>query len=218
MNPKISVLIADDHTIVRDGLRLILESTGEVRVIAEAKNGKEAVQYFRKYNPDVILMDIGMPEMNGISATEAIHAENPSAHIIMLSMQSSLEDIYRALKAGAIGYLMKESAASEVVDAIKAASQGKRFLSRQVDDILIDGYIHQRSTSKDMSPLESLSPREREVLQLVAEGKSSNEIGTSLFLSVKTVETYRSRLMQKLGLKDIPALVKFAIQHGLTSF
>jgi len=213
----ISVLIADDHTIVRDGLRLILESSGEATIIAEASNGLEAVQLVRRFNPDVILMDIAMPEMNGIAATERIHKEFPSARIVMLSMQSTHEDIYRALRAGAIGYLLKESAGTEIVQAVKTASLGKRYLSRKVDDILIDGYIHQRNGVNVMSPLDSLSPREREVLQMVAEGISSQMIADLLFLSVKTVETYRVRLMQKLGLTDIPSLVKFAINHGLTS-
>jgi DNA-binding NarL/FixJ family response regulator len=213
----ISVLIADDHTIVRDGLRLILEASGQVKVVAEADNGLESVQMARQFKPDVILMDIAMPGMNGIAATERIHEEFPDARIVILSMQSTLEDIYRALKAGAVGYLLKESAGTEVIEAIMAAHLGKRYLSRKVDDILIDGYIHQRNGARGIGPLESLSPRELEVLQMVVEGASSPQIADLLFLSVKTVETYRSRLMQKLGIKDIPSLVKFAIQYGLTS-
>ncbi len=212
----ISVIIADDHTIVREGLRLIMESSGVASIVAEAKNGLEAVHLARQLKPEVVLMDIAMPVMNGIAATERLHEEFPTMAIVILSMQSTLEDIYRALRAGATGYLLKESAGAEVIEAIRASSRGKRYLSRKVDDILIDGYIHQRNGMNGIGPLESLSPREMEVLQMVVEGLSSQEIADLLFLSGKTVETYRSRLMQKLGIKDIPALVKFAIQYGVT--
>ncbi len=213
---NINVIIADDHTIVRDGLRLILEASNSISVVAQASDGLEIIQKVRQYHPDVVLMDISMPNMNGIEATLRITKEFPSVRIVILSMQSSLEDIYRALQAGAIGYLLKESAGTEVVDAVKAAFSGKRFISRKVDDILIDGYLQERSGSESKSPLESLSDREREVLQLIAEGNTSANIAELLFLSIKTVETYRSRMMQKLGLKNIHSLVTFAIQHGLT--
>jgi len=212
----ISVLIADDHTIVREGLRLILESSEVASIVAEAKNGLEAVHQARQFKPEVILMDIAMPVMNGIAATERIHEEFPAIAIVILSMQSTLEDIYRALRAGATGYLLKESAGAEVIEAVIASSRGKRYLSRKVDDILIDGYIHHRNGLNGIGPLESLSPRELEVLQMVVEGLPSQQIAEILFLSAKTVETYRSRLMQKLGIRDIPALVKFAIQYGVT--
>lgn len=212
---SIKVIIADDHTLVRDGLKLILESSDGIKVIAEASDGLQTIQIARDLKPDVILMDISMPNMNGIEATNRIHEENPDIKIVILSMQSTVEDIFRALKAGAIGYLLKESAGKEVVEAVHAAFNGRRYLSRKVDDILIDSYIYERESMSETSPLEKLSSREKEVLQLVAEGKSSNEIAELLFLSVKTIETYRSRLMQKLGINDKSALIKFAIKHKL---
>lgn len=212
---SIKVILADDHTIIRDGLKLILENHNDINVVAEASDGLQTIQKARDFKPDVILMDISMPNMNGIEATNRIHEENPNIKIVILSMQSTVEDIFRALKAGAIGYLLKESAGSEVVEAVHAAFNGRRYLSRKVDDILIDSYIYERESLGAISPLEKLSSREKEVLQLVAEGKSSKEIADLLFLSVKTIETYRSRLMQKLGIKDKSGLIKFALQHKL---
>jgi len=213
---EIKIIIADDHTIIRDGLKLILESQNDLKVIAEAENGLQVVNKVKELKPDVILMDIAMPNMNGVEATRRIIEENPSIKIIILSMHSTVEDIFRSLQAGAIGYLVKESAGTEVIDAVRAAFSGRRYLSRKVDDILIDSYIYEHQLKEADSPLERLSSREREVLQLVAEGKSSSEISDLLYLSVKTVETYRSRTMQKLGIKDLTGLVKFAIQQRLT--
>lgn len=212
---SIRVLIADDHTILREGLKLILESRGDIKVVAEAADGLDAVKKAKEFNPDVIVMDVSMPNMNGIEATGRILEENKKVKIVILSMKASSEDIYRALHAGATGYLLKESAGSEIADAVHAAVNNRRYLSRKVDDILIDSYIFERKNLTSRSPLESLSSREREILQLVAEGKTSNEIASMLYLSVKTVETYRSRLMQKLRLKDSSALIKFAIEQGL---
>lgn len=211
----IRVLIADDHAIVRDGLRMILETHGQIEVVGESSDGLDTVKLVKSLRPDVVLMDISMPNLNGIEATTRIISQFPEIKIVILSMHSSPEDIFRALKAGAIGYLLKESAGKEVVDAIFAAGTGKRYLSRKVDDILIDSYILQHSHVVTESPIGRLSSREREVLQMVAEGKTSNEIAAALFLSVKTVETYRSRLMQKLGVSDLAALVKFAVKHGV---
>jgi len=212
---SIRVLIADDHTILREGLKLILESRGDIKVVAEATDGLDAVKKAKEFNADVIVMDVSMPNMNGIEATGRILEENKKVKIVILSMKASSEDIYRALHAGATGYLLKESAGSEIADAVHAAVNNRRYLSRKVDDILIDSYIFERKNLTSRSPLESLSSREREILQLVAEGKTSNEIASMLYLSVKTVETYRSRLMQKLRLKDSSALIKFAIEQGL---
>ncbi len=214
---SINILIADDHKIVREGLRLILGSSGDITVSGEAADGREAVRLADLHCPDVILMDIGMPNLNGIEATRQILKEHPTVKVVVLSMLADAEDIYQALQAGAIGYLVKESAGTEVIDAVRAAHAGRRYLSRKVDDILIDSYLLDRRSGEAKSPLDSLSSREREVLQLVAEGKSSAEIAKTLFLSVKTIETYRSRLMQKLGLKDLPSLIRFAIQQGITT-
>jgi len=196
-------------------LRLILETHGEMKVVAETADGLEAIKQAKTLNPDVILMDISMPGLNGIEATRRIRKDCPRIRVVILSMLSSPEDIFRALQAGATGYLLKESAGTEVIQAVLSASSGRRYLSRKVDDIVIDSYIQERTQVQAKSPLEQLSDREKEVLQMVAEGKTSSEIAGILFLSVKTIETYRSRIMQKLGLKDVPSLVRFAIEKGL---
>lgn len=196
-------------------MRLILETHGEMKVVAETADGLEAIKQAKTLNPDVILMDISMPGLNGIEATRRIRKDCPRIRVVILSMLSSPEDIFRALQAGATGYLLKESAGTEVIQAVLSASSDRRYLSRKVDDIVIDSYIQERTQVHAKSPLEQLSDREKEVLQMVAEGKTSSEIAGILFLSVKTIETYRSRIMQKLGLKDVPSLVRFAIEKGL---
>jgi DNA-binding NarL/FixJ family response regulator len=213
---SISVFIADDHAIVRDGLRLLLESQEDVKVVGDAADGRQTVDQVLRLCPDVVIMDIAMSEMNGIEATCKIRQACPSTQVVILSMYATAEHIFRAFQAGAKGYLLKESAAIEVVTAIHAVHAGRRYLCKKIDEFMIDDYINQRQASGVKTPIESLSPREREVLQLVVEGKSSAEIANILSLSQKTVETYRSRLMQKLSIKDIPSLVKFAIHHGLT--
>jgi len=212
---NITVLIADDHAIVREGLRYLLEAQGNIKVIGEAANGREAIKKVKEFKPDIVIMDIVMAELNGIEATERICQDHAATRVIMLSMRSSPEPIMRSLKAGASGYLLKESAGRELVNAIYAVHAGQRYLSSKVTDRMIGAYLHQEEGLKD--PLAILSQREREVLQLVVEGKTSAGIAEMLFLSIKTVKTYRSRLMVKLGIKDIPSLIKFAIQHGLTT-
>ncbi len=216
-NPKsISVFIADDHAIVRDGLRLLLEAQPDIKVVGDAADGRQAVYQVQQICPDVVIMDIAMPELNGIEATLHIRQSCPSTQVVILSIYATREHIFRALQAGALGYILKESAAIEVVNAVRALHAGHRYLCKKIDEVMVDNYISRRRVSEIKSPIESLSPREREILQLVVEGKSSAEIASILFLSPKTVETYRSRLMQKLKVNDIPSLVKFAIQHRLT--
>ena len=209
----ITVLLADDHAVVRDGLRLLLEAQLDIRVIGEASNGREVVSLAERLQPGVIVMDIAMPELNGIEATRQIRAVHPSTHIVILSMHSTSEHVFRAFQAGALGYLLKESAGAEVVDAVRAAHARRRYLSQKLVESGITDALDRRRAE---SPLDRLSAREREILQLIVEGKSSAEIAALLPLPPKTVETYRSRLMHKLGLGDLPSLVKFAIQHGLT--
>lgn len=212
----IRVFLADDHAVVRDGLRFLLEAQGDVTVVGDAADGRETVRLVKQLRPDVVVMDIAMPDLNGIEATHEICKSCPSTRVVILSVYGTTEHIFRALQAGALGYLMKESAGAEVVTAVRAVHAGRRYLSQKIDEIIIDDYIHQRGVTEAKSPLESLSPREREVLQLAVEGKSNKEIADILYLSPKTVETYHSRLMQKLGINDLPSLVKFAIQHGIT--
>lgn len=213
---SIRVFLADDHAVVRDGLRALLEAQPDICVIGDAANGRETVRRVAQLCPDVAVLDIAMPELNGIEAARQIGESCPATQMIILSMHSSTEHIFRALQAGARGYLLKESAGVEVVNAIRTVQAGHRYLSQKISDRMIDDYICQRQAAQAKSPLAHLSPREREVLQLVAEGKSSAEIADILSLSLKTVETYRSRLMHKLSISDLPGLVRFAIQHGLT--
>ena len=211
-----SVLLADDHAVLRDGLRLLLEAHPDIKVVADTANGRDAVSKAKQLSPDVVIMDIAMPGLNGIEATRQIREVRPSTQVIILSIYSTNEHIFRALQAGACGYLLKESAGAEVVSAVRAVKAGQRYLSQKISDKVIDEYVLQRLPVEDKSPVARLSPREREILQLAVEGKSSAQIAEVLHLSSKTIDTYRSRLMKKLDVSDIPSLVKFAIQHGLT--
>jgi len=213
----IRVFLADDHTVVRNGLRLLLEAQADIEVVGEAADGRRTVCAVADLNPDVVVMDIAMPELNGIETTRQLRDRCPSVKVIILSMHSSNEHIYQALQAGALGFLVKDSAGQEVIAAVRAVQAGRRYLSHRIQENVIDEYIRQIQAREPQSPLKLLSEREREILQLVVEGKAGTEIAELLFLSPKTVETYRSRLMQKLQIKDLPSLVKFAIQHGLTS-
>ena len=209
----ISVFLADDHRVLRDGLRILLDSQNDIKVIGEAENGKKAVQSITSLKPDVAVMDITMPELNGIDAAQTIHETLPEIGIVILSIHSDLEHIFRALQAGAQGYVLKESAGSEVVSAVRAVYLGRRYLSPSVRDTVMEAHLQDRQVH---SPLDLLSMREREVLQLSVEGHSSAAIAEKLELSPKTIDTYRSRLMGKLGVHDLPELVRFAIKHGIT--
>lgn len=208
----ITVFLADNHGVVRDGLCLLLEAQTDISVVGSAANGREAVREVRRLCPDMVIMDIAMPELSGIDATLEIREACPSTKVLILSMFSTIEHISRALQAGAHGYLLMESTGAELVDAVRAVHAGHRYLSQKITGAVIDDYTRKRHAS---SPLESLSSRERQILQLIAEGKSSAYAAKILFLSPKTVETYRSRLMRKLGISGFPSLIKFAIQHGL---
>ena len=214
---SITVFLADDHAVLRDGLRFLLDAQEDIEVVGDAANGRDAVRQVEELHPDIVILDIAMPELNGIDAAVQIGELCPSSHVIMLSMHSTSEHIFRALQAGACGYLLKESAGDELVTAVRRVAVGQRYLSQEISEVMMADYVRQREVAEAQSPLASLSPREREILQLVVEGKSSAEIAGMLFLSPKTVATYRSRLMQKLGIDDLTGLIKFAIQHGLTS-
>jgi DNA-binding NarL/FixJ family response regulator len=209
----IRVLIADDHSVVAEGLRHLVEAERDIEVVACVADGREAVQQARDTQPDVVLMDLSMPELNGADATRAILERDPKCRVIVLSMYSQREYVRRALKAGAAGYVVKRSAAKEVVEAIRAVHAGQRYLSPRVADVVLEDY----SDGKQDDPLTRLSAREREVLQLLAEGRTGAQIAERLSLSQKTVETYRARLVEKLGIRDLAGLVRFAIQKGLVS-
>ncbi|MEZ4736172.1 MAG: response regulator transcription factor [Caldilineaceae bacterium] len=213
----ITVFLADDHGIVRDGVRLLLNAQPDIRVVGEAANGREAVRQVARLRPHIAVLDLAMGELNGVEATRQIRAVCPETQVIILSMYASSEHIYQALNAGARGYVLKEAAADELVNAVRTVQAGQRFLNPRVADELVAHYLDNRTLLAQESPLAQLTDREREVLQLVVEGKTSGEISELIAISPKTVDTYRSRLMQKLGIKDLPALVKFAIQHGITS-
>lgn len=213
---EIRVFLADDHTIVRDGLRYLLDAQPDIKVIGDASNGREAVMRVRDCLPNIVLMDIAMPELNGIDATQKINIDCPESKVIILSIHTTTEHIFRSFDAGARGYLLKESAGGEVVKAIRFVHAGHYYLTTKLSDNLIDDYINLANISGSGGPLSSLSSREREVLQFVVEGKPNAEIGEILSISIKTVETYRSRFMTKLGINDLPTLVKFAIMHGIT--
>jgi DNA-binding NarL/FixJ family response regulator len=203
--------------MVREGFRLLLETQPDITVVGEAGTGREAVQEAKKLRPDVVLMDIAMPELNGMEATRQICETCPSTKVIILSMYSTSQHIFRALKSGARGYILKESGGDEAINAVRAVRRGQLFLCKEVSDTVIHDYVLNRDIVDAESPLARLSDRERQVLELLVEGATNARIAELLFLSPKTVETYRSHLMQKLGIGDVPALVKFAIQHGLTS-
>lgn len=213
---SITVFLADDHAVVRDGLRYLLEAQPDIEVVGDAADGREAVELVAKLKPNVAIVDITMPELNGIDATYQMRQVCPTTEVIILSMHANTRHIARALQAGAHGYLIKESAGIEVVKAVRVVSAGHRYLSQTVSDAVIDDYVSQHRIKEHKNSLELLSAREREVLQFVVEGKSSAEIAAILNLSPKTVESYRSRLMQKLDISDLPSLVKYAIQQGLT--
>jgi DNA-binding NarL/FixJ family response regulator len=202
--------------MVRDGLRLLLEAQPGFQVVGAAADGREAVSRIMQLHPRIALLDIAMPQLNGLEATRQIGERSPTTRVIILSMHATSEHILQALKAGAWGYLVKESAGAEVVKAVREVHAGRRYVSQKVLDLVLDFCLAQGEAVTAISPLARLSPREREVLQLVAEGKSSADIARILPLSRKTVDTYRSRLMAKLGVKDLPGLIKFVIQHGLT--
>ena len=212
----INVFLADDHAIVRDGLRLILESQGDITVVGEASNGRQAVSEVKQTCPDIVIMDIAMPELNGIDATLQITETCPSTHIIILSVHDTSEYIFEALKAGAKGYILKESAGEELVKAIRWVKSGHHYLSQEISGTVVTDYIKQRGSSEQKSQFKNLSKREREILQLIVEGRSNAEVANTLFISHKTVETYKSRIMQKLDIRDLPTLVRFAIKHGIS--
>ena len=209
----IRVLLADDHRLIRAGLRALLKSLELVQVVAEAGNGHEAIQLAEQHQPDIVIMDIGMPELNGLEATARIVKLAPAPRIIVLSMHANEEYVRRALQAGAAGYLLKGAEPAELELAIRAVMRGETYLTPAVSKQVVQNYLHPREMKTN--PIQELTPRQREVLQLVAEGHSTKDIAQKLNLSVKTVDTHRTELMQWLDIHDIAGLVRYAIRIGL---
>ena len=201
------VLLADDHAMMREGLSVLLTGAG-MEIVGSVGNGHDAVRVASVTLPDVVVMDLSMPQMNGIEATRQICTRTPSTQVVVLSMHADREHVYQAMKAGATGYVLKDAASAELVKAVRAVCAGRRYVSSAIG--LLSDLSGQRG------PLESLSTREGQVLQLVVEGRTSGEIAHAISLSKTSVDTYRSRLMKKLGVSDVASLVKLAVQHGLT--
>jgi DNA-binding NarL/FixJ family response regulator len=212
----IRVFLADDHTVVREGLRAYLDAQPGITVVGEAGNGREAVERITDLLPDVAVVDIGMPDINGIQATKMIDELCPETQVVILSMHSTNEYVFRALQAGASGYVLKESAGKELINAVHTVQKGHHYLSQKISDQLIADCVRQRGAAKPRSPLDALTQREKQILLHLVEGATTSEISASLSLSKSTINTYRSRLMRKLDIGDMASLVKFAIQHGLT--
>ena len=210
---SLKILLADDHQIVCDGLRMVLENEGGMEVAGIASTGREAVRLTRELEPDVVIMDVAMPELNGIEATRQIVDAQPGTRVIGLSMHADKRFVRGMLEARASGYLLKECAAAELALAIRTVIVGRIYLSPAITGVVVDDYVGQRADERHRL----LTPREREVLQLLAEGNSTREIAQSLFISVKTVETHRRQIMEKLHIHSVAELTKYAIREGLTS-
>ena len=210
------ILLADDHKIIRDGLRSLLEKETDMVVAGDAENGRKALQLTRKLNPDVVIMDVSMPDLNGMDAARQILGEHPGVKVVALSMHSEKQYVEGMLKAGVSGYLLKDTAFEELVKAIRVVCSGKKYLSPDITDIVLQDYLHPAATTDDQ-PAISLTTREREVLQLIAEGRATREIADKLHISVKTVETHRKNIMEKLGLRTVAELTKYAVREGITS-
>lgn len=215
----IRVILADDHKLVRAGIKSLLENSDGVIVIGEAGDGREAIELTGKLNPDMVFLDIGMPELNGLEAAVRIKKDYPDVEVIILSMHIDEEYVIQALNAGASGYLLKDSAPNELKLALSTVRKGNTYISPAIPREMVEDYRRRlktaASTEETFTPRETLSSRQKEVLQLIAEGNSTRDIAEKLFVSIKTIETHRSQIMKKLGINDVPGLVKYAIKKGL---
>jgi len=217
MGSKYRIVIAEDHTILREGLRSLLSSSSDFEVVGEAEDGREAIRCVEKLKPDLILTDLSMPRMNGMEAIREIKKQSPKTKILVLTVHKTEEYILATLKAGADGYLLKDSTHSELVMAVKHVLSGKHYISPGISDKVLEGYLEGRKTLKTRTSWETLTQREREILKLIAEGYKNKEIAEDLCISVKTVEKHRANLMEKLNLHNVQALTAFAIEKGLVS-
>jgi two-component system response regulator NreC len=214
---QIRILLADDHTIVRDGLRALLEREPDMTVIGDAADGRETIRLTEDLSPDVVIMDLAMPVLSGIEATRRILAAKPQTAVVILSMHQDESYVLGSLNAGAKGYLLKDSMRKEVIDAIRAVSQGRSFFTRKVSRILREDYVSQLRSRGLEDSYELLTDREREVLQLIAEGRTNKEIASLLNIGLTTVETHRTHILQKLDLHSVPELILYAVRKGIIS-
>jgi DNA-binding NarL/FixJ family response regulator len=212
----ISVILVDNHAIMRDGLRNLLEEESDIEVIGEADNGRQAVKIALEKKPDIVIMDIAMHEMNGIEATRQIRAENPNIKVLTLSMHSERQIVIGSFRAGASGYLLKDSTSTELVEAIRTVYRGRKYLSQEISDIVLQEISDVKKDFEEIG-VDILTNRESEILQLIAEGNSTKRIAKVLFISPKTVESHRANIMEKLNIHNLPELTKYAIRVGLTS-
>lgn len=212
---KIRVLICDDHAILRDGIKLLLNSQLDMEVVGEAIDGREAVEQARALQPDMILMDIAMPGLNGLEATKQIRRDVPDARVLVLTMYENDEYVSRMLEAGVLGYVLKKAAGTELVNAIRSIHQGEAFLYPSITKRLVEDYLRRVETGQERDSFGGLTDREREVLQLVAEGHVNREIAEILNISVRTAQNHRAHIMEKLGIHDRGELIKYAIQKGI---
>jgi two-component system response regulator NreC len=215
MSQKVRIVIADDHTILREGLRSLLSSNPSFEIVGEAEDGREAIKCVEKFKPDLIMTDLSMPRMNGMEAIKEIKRESPETKVLVLTVHRAEEYILATFRAGADGYLLKDSTHAELVMAVKKVLSGKQYISPEISEKVIEGYLEGKKTLKSRTSWETLTQREREILKLIAEGYKNKEIADDLCISVKTVEKHRANLMEKLDLHSIQALTAFAIERGL---
>jgi two-component system response regulator NreC len=214
---KTTVLLAEDHTIVRKGLRSLLESEADIEIVGEAENGREAIDRVEELRPDVVVMDIGMPGLNGLEATRQIKKRFSDVQVLILTVHTGEEYILQILRAGASGYLVKQAAPAELISAIQAVHRGEAFLSPSISKKVLDDYVQRAGAAAQWDSLERLTDREREVLQLIAEAYSTREIAEELHISIKTAETHRAHVMEKLGLRSTAELTRYAIRKGVVT-
>jgi two-component system response regulator NreC len=212
---QIRIVLADDHTIIRSGLKLLLEQQPDFKVVAEAEDGRQAVQLVSRHHPDVVILDIGMPQLNGIEATRQIVAQEGHPNVVILSMHSDESYVLRALKAGARAYILKNAAEADLIRAVQAVSEGKSFFSPVISKMLLEDYVRQVREKEVEDSYDLLTPREREILQLIAEGKTNKEIASLLDLSPHTIETHRGNILVKLNLHSVPELILYAVRKGI---
>jgi DNA-binding NarL/FixJ family response regulator len=215
---RIRILLADDHTVVRDGLRSLLEREPDMEVVAEAADGRECLQMALQHAPQVAIIDVAMPVMNGIEAVRRIVAEAPETAVLMLSMHQDESYVLGALRAGAKGYLLKDSPRSDVLDGVRSVARGRSFVSRKISRMLQEEYVHQLNLRGLEDSYELLTAREREILQLLAEGRANKEVANLLNISLTTVETHRGHILQKLSLHSTPDLILYAVRKKIVTF